>query len=74
MRAAIADRRQREHAAGGKAEAASARMPPTMPPGLVDMMTTPAVATTIAIIIGKVTASPRKIRPKIATWIGSVLM
>ncbi len=28
-------------------------MPPTMPPGLVDMMTTPAVATRIAIIIGQ---------------------
>ena len=49
-------------------------MPPTMPPGLVDMITTPAVATRIAVIIGQVTASPRKMRPKIATWIGSVLM
>ncbi len=44
-----------------------------MPPGLIDMTITPAVATRIAIIIGKVTASPRKIKPKIATWIGSVL-
>ena len=49
-------------------------MPPTMPPGLVDMMTTPAVATTIAVIIGQVRRSPRKTRPKTATWIGSVLM
>ena len=43
-----------------------------MPPGLVDMIRTPAVATTIAVAIGAVTLSPRKIRPKIATWIGSV--
>ena len=35
-------------------------MPPTMPPGLVDMITTPAVATTIAVIIGQVSVSPRK--------------
>ena len=49
-------------------------MPPLMPPGLYDMTRTPAVAITIAIIIGRLTASPRKISPKIATWIGSVLM
>ena len=49
-------------------------MPPTMPPGLNDMISTPAVATRIAVIIGSVTASPRKISPKIATWIGSVLI
>ena len=49
-------------------------MPPVMPPGLYDMTRTPAVAMTIAIIIGRLTASPRNISPKIATWIGSVLM
>jgi hypothetical protein len=38
------------------------------------MITTPAVAMTIATIIGQVTTSPRKMSPKIATWIGSVLM
>ena len=42
-------------------------MPPTMPPGLVDMITTPAVAIRMAIIIGKVSMSPRKTRPKTAT-------
>jgi hypothetical protein len=31
------------------------------------MISTPAVATRIAVIIGSVTASPRKISPKIAT-------
>ena len=36
-------------------------MPPVMPPGLYDMTRTPAVAITIAIIIGRLTASPRKI-------------
>ena len=41
--------------------------PPTMPPGLNDMISTPAVATRIAVIIGSVTASPRKISPKMAT-------
>ena len=46
--------------------------PPPMPPGLNDITMTPAVATKIDVIIGHVTASPRKIRPKIATWIGSV--
>ena len=46
--------------------------PPTIPPGLVDMMRTPAVAIRIAVSIGKVTASPRKIRPKIAAWMASV--
>jgi len=38
------------------------------------MITTPAVATRIAAIIGQVTISPRKMSPKTATWIGSVLM
>ena len=36
------------------------------------MITTPAVAIRIATIIGHVTTSPRKMKPKIATWIGSV--
>ena len=49
-------------------------MPPIMPPGLNDITSTPAVAMMIATIIGRLTASPRKISPKIATWIGSVLM
>jgi hypothetical protein len=50
------------------------RLPGRKARGLVDMITTPAVATMIATIIGKVTLSPRKIKPKIATWIGSVLV
>jgi hypothetical protein len=50
------------------------RLPGRKARGLVDMITTPAVAMTIATIIGQVTTSPRKINPKIATWIGSVLM
>ena len=41
--------------------------PPTMPPGLVDMITTPAVAIRMAIIIGQVSTSPRKTRPNTAT-------
>ncbi len=49
-------------------------MPPVMPPGLYDITRTPAVAITIAAMIGRLTTSPRKIAPKIATWIGSVLM
>ena len=46
--------------------------PPTMPPGLIDITMTPAVATRIAVIIGSVTRSPRKISPNTATWMGSV--
>ena len=42
-------------------------MPPTIPPGLVDMISTPAVAIRMAIIIGQVSMSPRKTRPKTAT-------
>ena len=38
------------------------------------MITTPEVATMMAVIIGTVTVSPRNNRPKTATWIGSVLM
>ena len=49
-------------------------IPPIMPPGFVDMITTPEVATMMAVIIGTVTVSPRNRRPKTATWIGSVLM
>ena len=45
-----------------------------MPPGLVDITITPAVATKIAAIIGQVTVSPRNTRPNTATWIGSVLI
>ncbi len=63
-RAAIADRRQREHRRPRRGPTASVCMPPTMPPGLVDMITTPAVATTIAIIIGQSLLSPRKIKPE----------
>ena len=50
------------------------RMPPTPPGIFVDMITTPEVATMMAVIIGTVSVSPRNNRPKTATWIGSVLM
>ena len=43
-------------------------------PGLNDITITPAVAITIAAVIGSVTGSPRNRSPKIATCIGSVLM
>ena len=43
------------------------RRPPIMPPGLVDMITTPAVAMRIAMIIGQVSMSPRNTRPNTAT-------
>ena len=50
------------------------RLPGRKARGLLDMITTPTVAMTIATIIGQVTLSPRKMSPKSATWIGSVLM
>jgi len=45
-----------------------------MPPGLVDVTITPAVASKMAAAIDHVTVSWRKMKPNIATWIGSVLI